>query len=234
MKTHDKPDRNTPGKPIPVNSSTTRKNASSPAKTEVMGQNGPHGTPQDLDVSTRAKLNRKIDAGVIAQMAKLVAKMLSETESCRRLGIKPRTWFDWKSRARRNEKFDELLEAFRADRIEQLINRIEKSANGEDLKYPDWRAALALLKITDQKRFGDSPATDANPPASVCVNVMVDAIRRVYAGPAVSESEGKLLAPAQAVRDANLLPPPATVLTPEVKTVPATRIRIPVRRKASQ
>jgi len=199
-----------------------------------MGQNGHHGTPQDLDVSTRAKLNRKIDAGVIAQMAKLVAKMLSETESCRRLGIKPRTWFDWKSRARRNEKFDELLEAFRADRIEQLINRIEKSANGEDLKYPDWRAALALLKITDQKRFGDSPATDANPPASVCVNVMVDAIRRVYAGPAVSESEGKLLAPAQAVRDANLLPPPAPVVTPDVSTVPATRIRIPVRRKASQ
>jgi hypothetical protein len=63
---------------------------------------------------------------------------------------------------------------------------------------------------------------------------MVDAIRRVYAGPAVSESEGKLLAPAQAVRDANLLPPPAPVVTPDVSTVPATRIRIPVRRKASQ
>src|SRR6266404_2523589 len=82
--------------------------------------------------------------------------MLTESEAARQLGINPRAWFDWKARAGRAERFAALLEAYRAGRIEQLIDRIERSANGVDTKFPDWRAALALLKITDQRRFGDS------------------------------------------------------------------------------
>jgi hypothetical protein len=115
-------------------------------------------TPEALDILTRAMPRRKIDATCIAEMAKLVAKMLTESEACRRLGIKPRTWFDWKSRCGRDEKFSAMLEAYRARRFEGLIERIEASAEGTGgVKYPDWRAALALLKIGDQKRFGDSP-----------------------------------------------------------------------------
>ena len=117
-------------------------------------------TPKAIDIPTRAMPGRKIDAVTIAEMAKLCAKMLTESEACRRLGIKPRTWFDFKSRAGRTQQYADLLEAYRADRIEGLIDRIEKSANGIDVKYPDFRAALALLKITDQKRFGDSPTAE--------------------------------------------------------------------------
>jgi hypothetical protein len=53
-----------------------------------------------------------------------------------------------------------LLEAFRAQKIESLLDRVQKSADGVDTKYPDFRAALALLKFHDQKRFGDSPSVE--------------------------------------------------------------------------
>ena len=122
----------------------------------------PTDTAKAIDIPARPTTARKIDAVTIAEMAKLCAKMLTESEACRRLGIKPRTWFDFKSRAGRTQQFGDLLEAYRADRIEGLIDRIEKSANGIGVKYPDFRAALALLKITDQRRFGDSPAVEIN------------------------------------------------------------------------
>ena len=118
-------------------------------------------TPKAIDIPARTKPpGRKIDAAIVAGMAKLVAKMLTESEACRRLDIKPRTWFDFKSRAKHSQQFADLVEAYRAGRIEGLIDRIEKSAQGVDVKYPDFRAALALLKITDQRRFGDSPIVD--------------------------------------------------------------------------
>lgn len=111
---------------------------------------------------------RKITAETIAEMAKLCAKMLTETESCRRLGIRPRSWFDFKSRCGRGDKFAELLEAFRAQKIESLLDRVQKSADGVDTKYPDFRAALALLKFHDQKRFGDSPMVDITNQVFTC------------------------------------------------------------------
>ena len=167
-------------------------------------------TPKAIDEPTRAKPagtppGRKIDATTIAEMAKLCAKMLTESESCRRLGIKPRTWFDFKSRAGRSQQFADLVEAFRADRIEQLIDRVEASSKGEGgLRFPDWRAALALLKITDQRRFGDSPAVEINVP-----NVQVDEsklarIARIYA-----QTSQAMLAEAAAP---GAFPPPARVL----------------------
>jgi hypothetical protein len=129
---------------------------------ESQTPNQPADTTETSDIPARAMAHRRIDATCIAEMAKLVAKMLTESEAARRLGIRPRAWFDWKSRCGRTEKFAALLEAYRADRIESLIDRIEKSADGVGLKFPDWRAALALLKITDQKRFGDGPAVEVN------------------------------------------------------------------------
>lgn len=156
-------------------------------------------TPETIDALTRAMPRRKIDATCIAEVAQLCAKkMLTESEACRKLNIKPRTWFDWKSRCGRTGKFAELLEAYRADRIESLIDRMEKSANGVDLKYPDWRAALALLKIIDQRRFGDNltvqsgdPIIDVNVPGLPSVRMpqsewhgIVDkALKKVYAEP---------------------------------------------------
>jgi hypothetical protein len=119
----------------------------------------PPDTTEACNTPTRAKVRRKIDAEVIASMAKAVAKMLTESEAARLCGIEPRHWFEWKSRAGRDIRFAALLEQVRASRINHLLERVEKSADGIDTKFPDFRAALALLKITDQKRFGDSPAS---------------------------------------------------------------------------
>lgn len=217
MNIPDKKNGKTPANRNGTDNSTPRKNAAFPPQTLDLAGNEASGTAERTEVSTRAKPTRKIDAVTIAEMAKLCAKMLTETEACRRLGIRPKAWFDWKARANRVEKFAELLEAFRADRIEQLIDRIEKSAKGEDLKFPDWRAALALLKITDQKRFGDAPAGDPHPPAVMNVSVMLDAVRRVYAQ--------------QDVVDVKALPLGAGNAKPEaIKAIAAPRC-IPKRKK---
>ena len=69
----------------------------------------------------------------------------------------PQAWFSWKSRHNRSEKFAALLEEFRAGRIDSLITKMESAADGVNMKQPDWRAAAALLKFVDLKRFGDSP-----------------------------------------------------------------------------
>jgi hypothetical protein len=41
-----------------------------------------------------------------------------------------------------------------------LITKIEKSADGVGMKQPDWRAAAALLKFADMKRFGDASSNE--------------------------------------------------------------------------
>jgi hypothetical protein len=124
--------------------------------------NQPTNTADNSDIVSRARGNRRIDATTISEIARLCAKQLTESEACRRLGVRPRHWFDWKTRHNRSEKFAALLEEFRAGRIDDLISKIEKSADGIGLKQPDWRAAAALLKFADMKRFGDSPAVEIN------------------------------------------------------------------------
>jgi hypothetical protein len=114
-------------------------------------------TAKSSDIPARARAKRKFDAAVIESVAILVSRALSETEAVRQLGYEPRQWFTFKSRGKNDERFCALLEKFRGARIEKLIARIEKSADGQDVKFPDFRAALALLKIIDQRRFGDSP-----------------------------------------------------------------------------
>lgn len=135
--------------------------------------------PQTCNNPTRAKIRRKIDGSVIAQMAQAVATMLTETEAARLCGIEPRHWFEWKSRAGRDGKFSALLEEFRANKIAGLLERVQKSADGVDVKFPEFRAALALLKFQDQKRFGDSPAVAINPCPAVTINLIHDQLKRV-------------------------------------------------------
>lgn len=122
----------------------------------------PQDTASNGNNPTRTRASRRIDAATISEIARLCARQLSESEACRKIGIKPQHWFSWKSRHNRSEKFAALLEEFRAGRIDDLITKIEKSADGIGLKQPDWRAAAALLKFADLKRFGDSPAVEIN------------------------------------------------------------------------
>ena len=139
-------------------------------------------TATNKEHSARARPKRRIDGATIAEIAKLCAKQLTESEACRQLGIKPRQWFNWKDKHNRAEMFAELLEAFRADRIDQLISRIEKSAEGEGLKQPDWRAAQYLLSVVDRKRFSQSAPANEQPtmPPQVNVQVIAELSRLVF------------------------------------------------------
>jgi len=169
----------TPANKPEANIPAVRKNHSSSAKTKGMARSGEADTANNDDILAGAIARRRIDATAIAGIAKLVAKNLTESEACRRLGIQPRVWFNFKDRAGRGEKFAALLEAYRAHRIEHLLEQIEKSADGIGVKYPDFRAALALLKITDQKRFGETPAVEINPCPTVTINLIHDQLKRV-------------------------------------------------------
>jgi hypothetical protein len=111
---------------------------------------------------SRTRANRRIDATTISEIARLCARQLSESEACRKIGIVPQAWFSWKARHNRSEKFAALLEEFRAGRIDSLVTKIESAADGVNMKQPDWRAAAALLKFVDLKRFGDSPTVEVN------------------------------------------------------------------------
>ena len=146
-----------------------------------MSNNNEHpNTPKTSDIVTRALAHRRIDSTCIAGVAKLCAKMLTESEACRLLNVRPQSWFSWKSRHTRAEKFAALLEAFRADRIDSLIAKIEASADGVGMKQPDWRAAAFLLSVTDKHRFGSQ--AEAAPQAASGVNTLSD------------ESMGRILA----------------------------------------
>lgn len=139
-------------------------------------------TAKASNVPTRAKASRKIDAEVIAQMAQAVATMLTESEAARLCGLEPRHWFEWKSRAGRAGKFAALLEEFRANKIAGLLDRVQKSADGVDVKFPDFRAALALLKFQDRARFGDSPTVEIATSGQTAITVQVggeDQLRRL-------------------------------------------------------
>jgi hypothetical protein len=111
-------------------------------------------TPKCDDVPARAR--RRFDEKSISTIARLVARSLTESEAARLLGYEPRAWFNFKARGRNDERFCALLEKFRAARVDSLVARIEKSANGVDLKQPDWRAASQLLSHVDPRRFSDS------------------------------------------------------------------------------
>jgi hypothetical protein len=118
--------------------------------------NQPMATGNNVNNVTRTRANRRIDAKTISEIARFCAKQLTESEACRLLNVRPQSWFSWKSRHNRAEAFADLLEEFRAGRIDGLIARIEASADGVGMKQPDWRAAAHLLSLVDAKRFSDS------------------------------------------------------------------------------
>lgn len=117
-----------------------------------MKEQNPPKTAQDTPRARVKQLHKRaIDAITISEIAKLCARLLTEAEACRQLGVNPQAWRNWKLRNRNSEKFAALLEAFRANRIDDLLRKIEASADGDGIKQRDWRAAAFLLQITDKK-----------------------------------------------------------------------------------
>jgi len=119
--------------------------------------NHPPDTASNGNNPTRTRTGSRITARTVAEIARICALSHSESEACRLLNIRPQSWFSWKSRHKRSEKFGALLEKFRAGRIHDLIKQIEAAANVDKAKAAgvrfDWRAAAYLLAIIDPQRF---------------------------------------------------------------------------------
>ena len=119
--------------------------------------NHPPDTASNGNNPTRTRTGSRITARTVAEIARICALSHSESEACRLLNLRPQSWFSWKSRHKRSEKFAALLEKFRAGRIHDLITQIETVADVDKAKAAgvrfDWRAAAYLLALIDPQRF---------------------------------------------------------------------------------
>jgi hypothetical protein len=158
-----------------------RKKSTTPAKIKGLARKGATGTAENKDVSARTPANRRIDKGIIEAVAALVSRGLTESEACRQLNIRPKSFFNFKSTRRNDERFAELLEKFRSARIEDLIKDIESSAKGVGMKQRDWRAAKFLLEVLDRARFNtDRPVeVNVNNHPIVKIGIIHDQLKRV-------------------------------------------------------
>lgn len=122
--------------------------------------NQPPDTASNGNIPTRTRAGSRITARTVAEIARICALYHSESEACRLLNIRPQSWFSWKSRHKRSEKFAALLIKFRAGRIHDLITQIETVADVDKAKAAgvrfDWRAAAYLLALIDPQRFSTS------------------------------------------------------------------------------
>ncbi len=124
--------------------------------------------------------SRKLTIQDVNAIAKQVGELqLTETEACHRLNIKPVRWFTFKQRAKVQSKFDTVLARIKADAIAACLNRIDKSANGVEVKQPDWRAAAWRAERLDS-RFVLQDKSQAVTQPTVNVLVMSEAAKRIY------------------------------------------------------
>lgn len=130
----------------------------------------------------------------VKDLAKLVAKGITESEAATLLGRTPAQWFSFKCVSKNNDRFKEALEIARAARIQWCFEKIENAADGKGMKQPDWRAADRLLQHTAD-RFKDQAQ-----PAQIAVGVNVFASSeqaRKIAGRVYSEPQKALLEPGE-------------------------------------
>jgi hypothetical protein len=163
------------------------------------------------DIPARAR--RRFDEKSISTIARLVARSLTESEAARLLGYEPRAWFNFKARGRNDKRFSALLEKFRAERVDSLVARIEKSADGIDLKQPDWRAASQLLSHVDPRRFSGSGmrasieiSVPTTPPGQMSDETMTKLLAMLRAGNAKPVIDVPASEPKQ-IADAGTKPP---------------------------
>ena len=105
---------------------------------------------------------------------------MTDQEACLHLGIKPESWYAWKSKSRNESRNVQVLTQARAAAIDMQIRNIEDGAIGAGPhKRADWRASHALLGIIDPSRFGQQQGQDASRPAvhaPQTVNVWLTAV----------------------------------------------------------
>jgi len=144
----------------------------------------PSNMPKNKITRTKATASglmqrgRNIDETVAKEMAKLVAKRITEAGAAMILGIKPTAWYVWKSRNK--DKFSNLLMYVRESKINAMLDSIDEAGDGkvvetEDgpvvLARADWRAKSWLLeRAIAPERFAKQPEQIAPAPA---INVQI-------------------------------------------------------------
>jgi hypothetical protein len=102
-----------------------------------------------VDVLPQVKSKkRRITLADVEEMAKLMAKRITETGACLIIGIKPETWFTFKSRGNNNSKFSNILARVRESQLKSHLENIES------FQVKDWRASHVLLQLKAPERFG--------------------------------------------------------------------------------
>lgn len=104
-----------------------------------------------LESPPKPPKRRKIVKEDVMAVCRLVARGLTERESLAKLEIKEDTWHKWKSR--HASQFDRTFSNIKANRIANLLDRMEKHSEGspDDGIKADWRCTHALLPLADAR-----------------------------------------------------------------------------------
>lgn len=98
-------------------------------------------------------------------MASLVSKRIDETGACLMLGIKPKSWFNWKYHAKNKEQFAEVLTHVREAKLNACLEAIDEAgdgkidtATGTVIQRADWRAKAWLAeRVLAPERYAQKP-----------------------------------------------------------------------------
>ena len=121
----------------------------------------------------RTRRRAQITRRDVVEIARLVAKRLSVAEACECLGLRARTFYQWRERHKNQAEFETLLTRVRGQYIAANLREMEKAAAGKDGVRHDWRSAHALAGIA----AGDNRYSPQQPPA--------DPVRQPAMNPAV-------------------------------------------------
>lgn len=110
-------------------------------------------TPLDKAFLSRPGTGRitNQDAELIAKL--MVERRLTEREACAYLGLKERSWHQWKRRGKNTPKLDATLSRARAAFVASKIASIDEMGQPSAGKKRDWRAHAWLLERADPARF---------------------------------------------------------------------------------
>ncbi len=117
-------------------------------------------TPSIPATTDRKRIARRISWPDAEAIAEMVAYRMTEAEAALQIGIQPKQWYDFKNRAKRLAKFDELVTRIRGGKIASNLAEIKKAATGSGGVRHDWRAADRMIAIAAPERYAQASQTN--------------------------------------------------------------------------
>jgi hypothetical protein len=102
----------------------------------------------------RTRRRAQITVKDLKAIVALVAKRLTEREACECIGVRPRTWYQWRERHENQSEYEGLLTRARAKYLAGNLEQIECAAAGKGGHRADWRAADRLNAILKPEVYG--------------------------------------------------------------------------------